>query len=287
MRLLCFGFKESHCPLGGTVVGLPFITILIVNKALQEKPQIYRTCASLKKIGTFQFVFCNTPSSDPATSSATSHPRKPKWARKLNTDAVQHSTSIQASAGSKVIDSTVCAKDTALGGFLPLTSQQGADEYDRANVDSLGAIVSSSQTPSFTNTMSKYLVSKACEQANVELLNMAAFIYHGLLVNVESVHATGLNINNTTPVAPYQEDILFDLATNFSSSIFYMQGTTSPSITKLYNLTPAYGPVPYNLMQNPEVNTPVMGSFDMYFGQDNSPGFEGWDFWGHYNSNTT
>ena len=187
---------------------------------------------------------------------------------------MQRSTSIRASAGSKVIDSTVRAEDTALGGFLPLTSQQGADECDRANVDSPGAIVSISQTAGFTNTTSKYLVSKAREQADAELLNMAAFIYHGPSVDAESAHATGLNINNTTPVAPYQGDILFDPAANFGSSIFYVQGTTSPSITELYNLAPAYGPVPYNLMQNPEANTPVMGSFDVYFGQDNSPGFE-------------
>jgi hypothetical protein len=91
------------------------------------------------------------------------------------------------------------------------------------------------------------------------------------------------------PVAPNQGDILFDPATSFDWSRFWLEGSISPSTTGMYNPS-SYNPVPYNPSPNPEMNTSAMGGLGMYFGQDNSLGFEALDesrlnnLWEKYNS---
>jgi hypothetical protein len=94
------------------------------------------------------FVFHDTPSSRPATTSRVS---KPKRARTPKT-AVWRAKSTRTSAAGKVKDSTGHAETTALDGSLPSTSQQGADEYDRANVELPDATDPSST--GFTNAAS-------------------------------------------------------------------------------------------------------------------------------------
>ena len=165
------------------------------------------------------------------------------------------------------------AKDTVPDCSLSSTSQQGADEYQRVNVELSDAIAPSPAG----------LINAASVTPDRTSSHNNTFVAPNSLANSQLPHATAYDsgsTSSTTQVAPNQGDLLFDHATNSDWSRYYM-GSTSQLATGMYNPKPYYPepyyPASYYPAPNPVMNTYTMGSLGMYLGQDNSSGFGAWD----------
>jgi hypothetical protein len=249
---------------------------LLTRHRKKTHGHIPHTRAPSKNTGTFEIVFENISSYYAATSSTTtSRARKPKRVRKPKA-AAQRAKSTRTRAAGKVKDPDH-AEDTASDSSLPSTSQQGAGGY---NVELSDTIVPSPAGLTACATPNGDVASEAYAQVRAERpyrtsSNNNTFVASNSLTDAQSLHATAYNsgsYSNTTQVAPYQGDLLFDPASIYDWSRFY-EGSTS----LFTRTTGMYNPATYYPSLNPEINTYATGNLGLYFGQDNLSGFEAWD----------
>ncbi|KAF8557167.1 hypothetical protein OG21DRAFT_376550 [Imleria badia] len=200
-----------------------------------------------KHTRTYQFIDCNPMS----TLSAS----KPNRGRKQK-NVSQRSESTHGAGkveGREAVD-----------GSSPSTSQQGADAIDPSSSGSTMTISVMPNENMAPNSHGSTYVQQLDAPGSVAPTSLDT---HGWSPDVESPHGTDGSSNNT-PVAPYQEEDLFQLnpATAVDWSIFDAQSAQ---------------PTPYPAL-SPEMTEDL---FKLYF---DSPGCESWDnFWEQFLSNTS